>query len=101
MTEQRPFQPGTTQKITAGAATSAATSLGLAQGNMKKQVRIVTGVGDAYIAFGGSSVAATANDMLLKAGVIEIFTVPDGATHYAVLRASVDTLITITVGAGS
>lgn len=41
--------------------------------------------GNCYIAFGNSSVVATANDMLFPVGS-ELFVIPPAATHVAVIQ---------------
>lgn len=97
---ETPFRPGASQNITAGAA-SAATALGAFPVAGVRTVRIVTGAEAVRIAFGESTVTATATSMLLLANSTAIFSVDPGHTHIAMLRnAAADSICNVTNGAG-
>lgn len=101
---EAPFQPVASQNVTAG-ATTAATSLGTVTaflGPYPRSVRLVVGVDDVRVAFGDSTVVATAASMLVSAGVTEVFTIAPSVTHIALLRnAATDSVVNITTGRGA
>lgn len=101
--ESTPFEAFSSQNITAGSA-SAATSLGGAgvfRGPHPRSVRIVVGADAVRVAFGDSTVEATASSMLVSSGVTEVFTVAPSVTHIALLRnAGVDSICNVTTGRG-
>lgn len=75
---------------------SAATALGNAP-----QVRFAnTGTVNVYLRFGGASVAATSTDMTIQPGVTEIYTIPEGATHFSAMAAAGTPTLNYTLGRG-
>lgn len=89
----------------AATTTSASAALPISSGDaysgVRPQVRLAhTGTNPGFVAFGGSGVVATANDLPIFNGNPEIFTVPSGATHVAAIQATGTGTIYITSGYG-
>ncbi|MBI1275376.1 hypothetical protein GC177_05325 [bacterium] len=74
---QTHYKPDVTQKVTIGAASAAITN---GVGNYIQAVRIISTT-DCFVKIGnsGDSPSATVNDMFVKAGVPEVFTIAPGA----------------------
>jgi non-ribosomal peptide synthetase component E (peptide arylation enzyme) len=74
---QNHYKPDANQKVTIGAASAAIAN---AVGNYIQVVRIVSSV-DSYVKIGksGEEPVATSNDMFVKAGVPEYFSIAPGA----------------------
>ncbi len=74
--------PGTSSTLTI-AATQNRTSGAVGSGTAV--VRLVA-TSDCFVAFGGSTVAATSSDMFLPSGVVEEFQVVPNATYISVIQ---------------
>jgi hypothetical protein len=87
------FRPVSSATI-AASTTSARAALPIssdALSGSRSQVRLLHVLGDtvlAYIRFGDSTVTATTADLPIGNRFPEIFTIPDGATHVAVILSS-------------
>jgi hypothetical protein len=94
------FCPGATAKGTAATASSRV-ALGIKGAPSEAQVRIAVQTADIHFKFGDSNVTATSDDPIMFAGTTEVFTVPPGATHVAIIRdASTDGPVFVTEGFG-
>lgn len=97
------FRPVGTVTI-AGTTTSANAALPVAAANgVRPQVRLGHAIAGtvAFVAFGGSTVAATTADTPLFAEYPDIFTVPDNCTHLAVILSTGTGNVFATSGFGS
>jgi hypothetical protein len=79
------------QVVTAGAASTAATALPTGAALISRMVEIRSDGGTCYVLFGDDSIVATADEdsQLFPAGE-KVQQIPDGATHFAVIRAGED-----------
>lgn len=82
--------PSTTAILTAGA-----TSTRVALPTGAQLVRLAA-INDCYVAFGDSNVVASGSNMLFTKGS-EIFEVPAGATHVAVIQHTTGGAVTVTM----
>ncbi|GJE18729.1 hypothetical protein [Methylobacterium marchantiae] len=101
----RAFQPSpskSTVRVDATTTTSRTALPAFAGG----QVRVTGGLGDCRLTFGDSTVTAATpavgnpGSMLIKAGSVEVFTVPPGTTHVAVKTDTATASIELTPGFG-
>lgn len=98
-TDARAFRalPTSTVSIAATTTTGSVAISGLTAGG---QVRVANGVGDVRIEFGTSGVTATAASLIVRAGSVEMFSVPSGTTHVAAKTDSSTTTVEFTPGTG-
>ncbi len=106
MSERTAFQP-TRSSTVAIAATTASQSVALNGGNVANDsLRIANGASDCRVEFGTSAVAvtkpngATPGSMLIKAGFVEVITLPPGTTHVAAACDTGTSTIEFTRGIG-
>lgn len=100
-----PFTPGATVSVSAVATSTAATALGKPQLASGNQVMVTVESGGtqvkSFIKFGDSTVQATTSDTPLLPGTQPIFTIPGGATHFAVIGSGAGpTVVYVTSGVG-
>jgi hypothetical protein len=99
-----PFAPGATYTLSAGSSVPASQKLwDLPSGAaIKRQVRIASPTGNPviYVAFGASGVVATASNMPIVGGSLEVFTVPESSNYISALSASGAPTLYVTAGFG-
>lgn len=99
------FTPIGNSVTIAGTTTSASAALPIAAADgVRPQVRIAHGISGtiAFVAFGNASVAATvANSIPVFPNYPEVFTVPNGATHFAAILSTGTGSVFATSGFGA
>lgn len=94
----RSYTPGQTVSITVAATSS---RVKLIDTSSPTQVRVMNdGTATVWLAFGGSTVAATASGLPVPAGAVEVLTIPQEATHVAAIAAGSSGIVYFTVGMG-
>lgn len=98
--QSQAFKPGASAKITV-TGTTARVILDFDGESPPYQVRVVAdGTDNVYISFGDSTVTATATDIYMLTGTIEVFAVPPSTTYIAALADGSSAELYITAGNG-
>lgn len=97
-----PFSPVATATLAADVTSSRVALPGSLRGLQKRTLRVAPlGPDVAFIAFGNSTVTATAaGSMPVVSGMVEFFNLQPGHTHLAAITASGTALLRLTVGEG-
>ncbi len=95
------FHPERTLSATAGSGAAVSVQLKSSQGPCTVRVAVLASTPAMYIKFGDSTVAATASDMPMLPGSVEIFQLFASETYMSVLSTGATNTVYATVGFGA